>query len=122
MKSWKSYLFWAALPLLILMLVFGFMSAINWGYEGKLLILDNSASDWTSVRLGPILLVIATGMALIAGLILSLVWVFWPKSHANWFLVPLTLVTIFLVFPGLFIVILGPATITMMEQARSVSK
>ncbi|HUB66377.1 MAG TPA: hypothetical protein VL981_02690 [Candidatus Methylacidiphilales bacterium] len=124
MKDWKSYLFWVALPLLLLLLVFGFMSAVNWGYEGKLLTLDASASDWTSVHLGPILLVMAMGMALIAGLILFAAWVFWPQSHVNWFLVPLTLVTILLIFPGLFMIMLGPAAITMMEQeqTRSVSK
>jgi hypothetical protein len=98
------------------------MAAVNWGYESKLISLDTDASDWNSVHLGPILLAMAVGMALIAGFLLFLVRLYWPKSRLTWFLVPLTFITILLVFPGLFIVILGPASITMIEQTRSASK
>jgi hypothetical protein len=102
--------------------VFGFLAALNWGYESKLVSLDNNASDWREVHQGPILLAMTLGMALVASFLLFLVRLCWPKSHPKWFLVPLTFITIFLIFPGLFIVILGPAGITMTEQTRSDSK
>jgi len=46
----------------------------------------------------------------------------WPKAHPNRFLIPLILITILLIFPALFILILVLAGITMIEQARSASK
>ena len=121
MKTWQSALLWAAYPFLLLLFVFGFIAALNWGYESKLISLDTDASDWNSVHLGPILLTMAMGMALIASFLLFLVFLCWPKSRLIWFLIPLTFITILLVFPGLFIVIFGPASITMIEQTRSAS-
>ena len=122
MKTWKSSLLWASYPLLLLLLVFGIIAAVNWDYESKLIFLDNSASDWAGVHLGPILLAGAMGLALIASFLLFLVRVFWSKSHTSWFMIPLTIITILLVFPGLFIIILGPSAITMIAQTRSASK
>jgi hypothetical protein len=122
MKPWQSALLWASYPFLLLLFVFGFIAAVNWGYESKLVSLDTDASDWNSVHLGPILLTLAGGMALVASFLLFLVRLCWSKSRLTWFLVPLTFITILLVFPGLFIVILGPASITMIEQTRSASK
>jgi hypothetical protein len=122
MKAWRRALLWASYPFLLLLFVFGFIAAINWDYESKLISLDNNASDWSSAHQGPLLLASAMGLVLTASLLLFLVRLFWPKLHPNWFLVPLTLITIFLIFPGLFIVILGPAGITMIEQTRSASK
>jgi len=122
MKIWQTALLWAAYPFLLLLGIFGVIALVNWGYESKLISLDNSASDWSSVHQGPILFALAMGMALIASLLLFLVRLCWPKSQPNWFLVPLTLITILLVFPGVFIVILGPAAVTMIEQTRSASK
>jgi len=122
MNSWKSSLLWALYPFLLLFLVFGFIAALNWGYESKLIFLNDNATDWAAVHIGPILLAGAMGLALIASFCLFLVRIFWPKSHTSWFLVPLTIITIFLIFPGLFIIILGPAIITTLEQTRSVSR
>ena len=122
MKTWQSAILWALYPVLLLLFVFGFISAVNWGYESKLISLEPDATDWDSVHLGPLLLAIAMGQALIASFLLFLIRLCWPKSRLTWFLVPLTFITILLVFPGLFIVILGPASITMIEQMRSVSK
>jgi hypothetical protein len=122
MKSSKTNLLWAAYPLLLLLFVFGLISVINWDYESKLLFLDKGASDWSGMHMGPILLAAAMGLALIAGFLLGIIWAFWPEDRGNWFLVPLSVVTILLVFPGLFIVMLGPAAITMLEQTRSLSR
>ena len=122
MKAWKSSLLWASYPFLILLSVFGLIATVNWDYESKLIFLNNSSSEWHVMHLGPILLAYAMGEALIASLLLFLVHFFWPKSYTTWFMVPLALITIFLIFPGLFIVILGPAAITMMEQTQSISK
>ncbi len=72
--------------------------------------------------MGPILLATAMGLAFVASFLLLVIRFFWPKSHTTWFMFPLTCITILLIFPGLFIIILGPATITMMEQSRAVSK
>jgi hypothetical protein len=102
--------------------VFGFIAAINWDYESKLVTLDNNAPDWSGIHLGQIVLAIALGQTLIACFLLFLLCLFWPKSYLTWFLAPLTLVTILLIFPSLFIVILGPAGITMVEQMRPTSK
>lgn len=115
----KPHLLWAAYPLGIPALIFGFIAAVNWGYESKLLALRTDVSGWTEQYVGPILLVIAIIMALIGSLILLAMGAFWPKSRTGWFLVPVTVVTILLVFPSLFIIILGPAGITMIEQTNS---
>ena len=122
MNAWKSSLLWASYPLLLLFFVFGLIAAVNWDYESKLIFLDNSASNWNDVHLGPILLTGAMGLAVIASFLLFLVRFFWPKSHITWFMIPLTIITILLIFPGLFIIILGPSSITMIEQTRSASK
>ncbi len=119
MKGWKSYLLWEGLPFLLPLFVFGLISATNWDYESKLVIPDKSASDWTDVHLGQILLAGAMGQALIASIILFIVRITRPKSSSGWYmLVSLILVAIFLIFPSLFIITLGPAGITMMEQTR----
>lgn len=81
MKTWQSALLWASYPFLLLLFVFGFIAAVNWGYESKLISLDTDASDWNSVHLGPILLAMAMGMALIASFLLFLVLLCWPKSR-----------------------------------------
>jgi hypothetical protein len=122
MKPWKSAFLWAAYPFLLLIFVFGVLAAVNWGYESKLLSVDNSALDSVHAHLGPLMLVGAMALALIASCLLFLVRFFWPISHITWFMVPLVSITILLIFPGLFIVILGPAAITMIQQMRSVSK
>lgn len=122
MNSWKSSLLWALYPFLLLFLVFGFIAALNWGYESKLIFLNDNATDWAAVHIGPILLAGAMVLASIASFCLFLVRIFWPKAQTIWFMVPLTIITIFLIFPGLFIIILGPAIITTLEQTRSVSK
>jgi hypothetical protein len=123
MKGWIGYLLWEGIPFLLLLSVFGFISVINWDYESKLISPDNGASDWAGVHLGLILLAMATGFALAASLILFLVRVFQPKPNSGWFMIiSLGLVTLFLIFPSLFIVMFGPAAITMMEQERVMPK
>ena len=122
MKTWQTAFFWALYPFVFLWFIFGLIAAVNWGYESKLVYVDNNVSDWTKAHQGPILLAMAMGMALVASFLLFLVRLCWPKSHPNWFLVPLTFITILLIFPGLFIVILGPAAITMIQMTDSASK
>jgi hypothetical protein len=127
MKGWKSYLLWEGLPFLMLLSMFGFISAVNWGYESKLFAPDNSASDPTSVHLGSFLLVFAMGEALFASLLLFAVRIIiritYPTLSSGWFMfVPLVLISIFFIFPSLFIIILGPAAITMKEQMNQVPK
>ena len=70
MKGWKSYLLWEGIPFLILLFMFGFISVINWDYESKLITLDNSASEWTGVHMGPLLLGIAMIHVCIASVLL----------------------------------------------------
>ncbi len=120
MKGWKSYLLWEGIPFLLLLFIFGFISAANWDYESKLITLDGSGADWSSVHLGPIMLAIALGLALLASFILFIVRLTRPKSYGGWYMfISLTLVAIFLIFPSLVIVLLGPASITMAEQMRA---
>jgi hypothetical protein len=88
----------------------------------KLFSLDNGASDWSGIHLGPIMLAYAMGMSSIASLFLFLIRFFWPNSLQNWFFLPVTFITLLLVFPSLFIVLLGPAEIQMKEYFRSEPK
>ena len=126
MKGWKTYLLWEGLPFLMLFFVFGLISAINWDYEGKLItprIMDDSASNWTDVHLGLILLAFATVLAFVASFLLFIVRIVTRVARLNlskgWFMfASLILISILFIFPGLFIVILGPAAITMIEQTR----
>ena len=123
MKGWKSYLLWEGLPFLLLLFILGAISALNWDYERKLILLDNDASDWAGIHLGLILLAFALGQAFVASCLLLLVRFTRPKSNTGWYmLISLTLITIFLIFPSLFIVVLGPAAITMKEQMRAEPK
>jgi hypothetical protein len=127
LKGWKSYLLWECLPLLMLLSTFGFISAVNWGYESKLLTPDNGASDWSGVHMGLILLALAMGQVLVASFLLFIVRIVirhvWPTSSSGWLMfIPLTLISIVLIFPSLFIIILGPAGITMIEQTRAEAK
>ena len=119
MKGWQRSLFWEAIPILILFGVFGFLAVINWGYESKLLTIDASAPAWPESHIGPILLAVAAGQIVLASFILLAVRLIWPGiTSGPWLLIPLTLVAIFLIFPSLFIVVLGPASITMIQQER----
>jgi hypothetical protein len=121
MNGWKRSVFWEGLPLLIFLGAFGFLAIINWDYESKLLTPDNSASGSGEVYLGPILLATAAGMTVLASVILLVVRLLVPRViSSTWKLLPLLLVTFFLIFPSLFIVLLGPADITMIEQMRKV--
>jgi len=127
MKGWKSYLLWEGIPFLLPLFVFIFISAINWGYESKLITPDNGAPDWTGVHLGLILLTGAMVFALIASVLLFLVRIIAvhiasPNLSMTFMFVSLIAITIWLIFPSLFIIILGPASITMMEQMRVVPK
>ena len=123
MKGWMSYLLWEGLPFLLPLLAFGFIGIINWDYERKLIWPDDAAAGWTDSHLGLLLLAVAAVQALAGSLILFLVRVFWSSPFADWFSVlVLVLVTIFLIFPSLFIVILGPASITMKEQMSAEAK
>jgi len=123
MKGWKSYLLWEGLPFLMLLFIFGFISAENWEYESKLITPDTGAPDWTDVHLGLLLLALALGMALIASVLLFVVRIIAarisrPDLSMGFRFAALIVVTVLLIFPGLFIVILGPAATTMMEQTR----
>jgi len=127
MKGWKSYLLWEGIPFLILFFVFGFISAINWDYESKLITPDTSSNDWTSVHMGLILLAFAMGLALVASFFLFVVRIVARATGLNsskrWFMfASLVLIAILFIFPGLFLIVLGPAAITMMEQMRIVPK
>jgi len=120
MKGWKSCLLWEGIPFLLLLFIFGSLSAINWDYERKLVSLDNTALNWTDAHLGPILLAVAIGHALIASCLLLLVRFTRPKSNMGlYMLASLTLITIFLILPSVAIIVLGPAGITMIEQTRN---
>lgn len=123
MKGWKSYLFWEGIPFLLLLLVFGFISSVNWDYESKLITPDNGGIDWTDVHLGVLMMAIAIGQALIASVLLFVVRIIGiritnPNSSMAFMFISLIAVAVFLIFPSLFITILGPAAITMKDQMR----
>ena len=123
MKGWKSYLLWEGLPFLMLLSVLGFISAVNWDYESKLITPRQGAPDWTGVYMGPLLLAIAVGLATTASVILFIVRLTRPRSGSFWYMsISLTLVAVQLIFPAMFMVILGPAGITMMEQMRDAKR
>jgi hypothetical protein len=123
MKCWESYVLWEGLPFLVLLLFFGSISAINWDYERKLLTPDNSASGWADVNIGPIMLAIAAGLALVASILLFIVRQIHgarPSSSLGWSVcIPFDIIAVFVTFASLCIVVLGPAGITMMEQMRA---
>lgn len=119
MKGLKSHLLWEGIPLLMPLSIFGFISVVDWDYEGKLITPDTGASDWTGVHLGLILLVMAMGQALAASFILFIVRITRPKSSGGGYMLAwLTVVALFLIIPSLFIIIMGPAALPMMEQMR----
>jgi hypothetical protein len=127
MKGWISYLLWEGIPFLLLLFVFGWISAVNWDYESKLITPDNSSSEWTGVHMGLIFLAMATGMALAASILLFVVRIIAvritsPNLSMAFTFVSLIVITIFLIFPGLFMIILGPSAITMMDQMRVAPK
>lgn len=127
MKGWKSYLLWEGIPFLLLLFVFGSISAVNWDYESKLITPDNSASDWTNVHLGLMLLAMAMVLAIIASVLLFVVRIIAvritsPNLSLAFTYVSLIAISILFIFPGLFIIILGPAGITMIEQTRVVPR
>jgi hypothetical protein len=123
MKGWKSYVLWEGLPFLIIFFLFGSISALNWAYESKLVTPDVQASRWVDVHLGTLLLTVAVGQASFAAFILFIVRLTLPKSRGAWYMfISLTMVSVFLIFPAAFIVILGPAAITMKQQMRTESR
>ncbi len=127
MKGWKSYLLWEGIPFLLPLLAFGFISAVNWDYESKLITPDNSASDWTGVHMGPIFLAFTMVFAFIASALLFLVRIIairiaHPNLSMTFMFVSLVAIAILFIFPGLFMIILGPSSITMMDQMRVAPK
>jgi len=118
----KPQLLWAAYPLAICVVVFGLIATVNWGYESKFFDIRSNVTDWAGQHTGLIMLTMAIVMASVASLILLVAALFWPKSRTGWFMVPVTIATVLFVFPSLFVIILGPAAITMIEQTNSASK
>ena len=119
MASRKYFFLWAVYPIAIFLLTVAFLAAINWGYESKLFTARADATEWNERFMGPILFAIGFGRALTGSAILFILGCFWPKSKPSWFIIPVTLVTILLVLPSLFIAYLGPAGMTMIEQTNS---
>ena len=123
MKSWMLCLFWEGIPFLLLFFILGSLALLNWDYENKLISLDNGASDWTGAYMGPILLGSALGLATLASLLLFMARLSHPKPGMSWALgIRLGFIAVFLIFPSLSVVVLGPAAITMMEQMRNLPK
>jgi hypothetical protein len=115
-----SPILWAGLPFVMVFGVSGLIAAINWDYESKLLVPDNTASEWTGVHMGIILFAMAIGMTLLASAVLLVVRLFVSGGRAPWIMfATLTAVAILFIFPALFLVILGPASITMIQQMRA---
>jgi len=92
-KGWRGYLFWEGFPFLMLFGLFGLISITNWGYESKLFHLLRDGSTWMAIYAGPLMLACAIGMAFTASI---------------------------LVLPSMFIIILGPAMISIMESMAQV--
>lgn len=117
MKGWKSYVLWEGFPFLVLLATFGVLSAINWNYEKKLLTPMSGVSDRDIAYMGPELLVFAVADALFASVIHFIVRITGPKNGSRWYLlIVLTVTAIFLIFPSLFIIVLGPAGISTYER------
>jgi hypothetical protein len=122
MKGWKSYVLWEGLPFLILIFLFALISTFNWGYESQL-VFPVRGPGWVEIHLGLIMLSIAALQATLAAVILFVVRLTRPKSGGQWYMfIALTLVAIFLIFPAAFIVVLGPAAITMKQQMNTDSR
>ena len=120
MKAWISYLLWAVFPILLLFFFFGLLAVINWDYVDKLVTPRIDTLDWISAYLGPIMFASAIGLALIAGVLFFFVRVIVAKEGFGWAIwLPITLITIFFILPGVFIVILAPAAVTMIEQMNA---
>ena len=117
----KSYLLWEGLPFLMLFGVFGILSIINWSYESKLVERQNYGSTWSVVYMGPIMMAGALGMTVAASIVLFIVRLTRPQSSGQWYMfVSLTITAIFLIFPSLSIIIMGPATISIIESMAQV--
>ncbi len=115
----KSFLLWEALPLWIGSLLFLFLAVINWPYMSRLMMRSNHPDVGLT---GPMLLGIALFIMLIAGGVLFLhrsmcshVQTMAPllKSALGTLILALALVILFV---GLFVIVLGPAAVTMTEQ------
>jgi hypothetical protein len=123
MKGWPSHLLWTASPFILQIGVFGFLCAINWDYEKKMISTLGGASNWTEAHLGPILLMVAGAQACMASLTLLIARLCLPKKNeGSYMIVCLTLVAVFFMFPSMFIIVLGPAAITMKEQMTTVPR
>jgi hypothetical protein len=123
MKGWKSYLLWEGIPFLLPLFIFILISALNWDYESKLITPDNGATDWTSIHLGLIFIAMAMWLALIASVLLFVVRIIGiriasPNLSMAFMFISLIAIAILFIFPGLFMIILGPATITMKDQMQ----
>jgi hypothetical protein len=119
LKDWRRSLLWAAFPPLLLLAVGGMLAVINWAYESKLCTVRTDSHDWVQNDLGLLLLATALAFATFASAILFVVRILGPDSKPEWYMfTPLLIVTILLIFPALFIVVLGPAGITIMQSMR----
>ena len=99
--------------------VFGFIGAINWAYESKLLTPRQGVTEWSEVYLGPIMLGLALLLSLMGSVILLVIRLIEPRiTSSPLMILPLALVAILFIFPSLFLVVLGPSSITMIEQMR----
>jgi hypothetical protein len=122
-SGWLSRLLWEGLPFLMPMGLFALLAVINWDYESKLLFLNKSGSDWGAIDMGPLLLAGSLGISLFGSVILLVVRLAGgiPKSAGARFSM-LTLVAVFCIFPSLFIVLLGPAGISIVESTQQVPR
>jgi hypothetical protein len=120
-NRWLSYLLWEGLPFLMPMGLFAVVAAINWDYESKLLFLNKSSPDWIGVHMGPLMLGTGLGFSLFGSVVLLVVRLAGgiPKSDWARFII-VTLVALFCIFPSVFIVIFGPAQISIMESMQQV--
>ncbi len=101
--------------------LFAVVAAINWDYESKLLFLNKSSTDWVVVHIGPLMLGSCLGFSLFGSVVLLVVRLAGgiPKSDWARFII-VTLVALFCIFPSMFIVLLGPAQISVMESMQQV--
>ena len=112
MKRWKDRLPPECVPFLLLIVVFSLLSFLNWNYEQKIIFPDhNPEVGYAGLKI----LGSAFGVALAAGAFIN----YFKRSESNnlfmSFLGGFIVICLFLAMVAL--IVMGPAAVTMMEQA-----
>ena len=117
----RSRYYWEGLPLLMVFLVHASIAISNWPYERRMFTTDPAVPGWIVAHLGLILTATSIGLALFAGYLLDQLRISESRPpYKSWStLLGVSFILMFLVFPSLFIVVLGPAAVQMLDTAQT---